>query len=89
MDLDFTSDEPPVGDRLTSLPWPALSLPILVRRDGRSLPLTEHTVLQARDRVSVLVDHELADDLADRIATTRPDPPPSTADEDEGDDAGG
>ena len=89
VDLDFTSDEPPVGNRLTSLPWPALSLPILLRRGGRSLALTEHTVLQARDRVTVLVDHELADELADRIATPRPDQPPSATRADPEDDPDG
>jgi hypothetical protein len=79
VDLEFTSDEPPVGERVASLPWPALSLPILLRRGGLTLALTEDVVLQAGDRITVLVDHRLAGDLADRLAAPRTGPPPSPA----------
>jgi hypothetical protein len=77
VDLEFTADEPPVGERVASLPWPALSLPILLRRGGITLALSEDVVLQAGDRITVLVDHRLAGELADRVATPRGEPPPS------------
>jgi CIC family chloride channel protein len=78
VDLEFTADEPPVGERVAALPWPALSLPIHLRRGGLTLALTGDVVLQAGDRITVLVDHTLADDLADRLATPRPEPPPAS-----------
>jgi CIC family chloride channel protein len=72
VDLAFTSDRPPVGSRLVELPWPALALPILVRREGLSFAPTDSTVLLPGDAVTVLVVRELAGGLADRIAVPEP-----------------
>jgi len=75
VDLEFTSPDPPVGARLAALSWPALALPISVRREGVSFAPTEHTILLEGDRVSVLVQADLADDLPDQLAA-----PATTAD---------
>ncbi len=77
VDLEFTTDTPPVGSRLVAVPWPALTLPIMVRRDGLSFTPTEKTTLRVGDRVTVLVERELADDLADRLADRVASAPPS------------
>jgi chloride channel protein, CIC family len=79
VDLEFSSDAPPVGERLTALPWPALALPIMVRRDGLSFAPTETTVLQAGDRVTVLAEQTLADGLTDRLILPAPPGPPPEA----------
>ncbi len=73
VDLEFTTSDPPVGARLASLPWPALALPIMIRREGLTFSPTEATVLQVGDRVTVLVEHDEADRLADRLIPVDPD----------------
>jgi chloride channel protein, CIC family len=79
VELEFATDAPPVGMALATLPWPALALPIMVRREGLSFAPTTSTVLQAGDRVTVLVAEALADGLADQVSMSvppAPDPPP-------------
>ncbi len=68
LDLEFTSEEALVGVPIADLPWPTLALPIMVRREGLRFAPTATTVLQVGDRVTVLVERELATDFADRLA---------------------
>ena len=68
LDLEFTSDDAPVGVPIADLPWPTLALPIMVRREGLRFAPTSATVLQVGDRVTVLVERELATDFTDRLA---------------------
>jgi chloride channel protein, CIC family len=78
VDLELSSDRGHlVGSRLADLRWPALALPILVRREGLPFTPSEDTVLQGGDRVSVLVERELADDLAERLAPSGDPPDPA------------
>jgi CIC family chloride channel protein len=65
-----------VGSRIADLPWPALSLPVMIRREGLAFAPADSTVLQAGDRISVLVERDAAADLAERLIASRP----STAD---------
>ncbi len=68
VELEFATDAPPVGLPLSSLAWPALALPIMVRRGGLSFAPTAATLLQAGDRVTVLVERALADGLAEQVS---------------------
>ncbi len=68
VDLEFTSSAAAVGRRIAELPWPALSLPITIRRDGRQFSPRGDTTLSQGDRVTVLVAHEEADGLGDALA---------------------
>ena len=69
LDLEFTSDDAPVGVPIADLPWPTLALPIMVRREGLRFAPTATTVLQVGDRVTVLVERELATDFTERLTT--------------------
>ncbi len=85
VDLELSSDRGHlVGSRLADLRWPALALPIMVRREGLPFTPSDDTVLQAGDRVSILVERELAHDLAERLAPSAnpPDPAPDDPDRD-------
>ncbi len=73
VDLEFTTGEPPVGSTMRSMRWPALALPIMVRREGLTFAPTEATVLQVGDRVTVLVEHEQANGLADLLVANAAD----------------
>jgi CIC family chloride channel protein len=74
VDLGFSPDAAPVGTPLVDLPWPPLAMPIVVRREGNLLTPHEAPILQAGDRLTVLVERGQADDLADLLSgeATRP-----------------
>jgi len=80
VDLEFTTSDPPVGSSMESMRWPALALPIMVRREGLTFAPTEATVLQVGDRLTVLVEHEQAGGLADRLVANAADDARAIAD---------
>jgi CIC family chloride channel protein len=67
LDVEFTSGDPPVGIPIAELPWPSLALPIMIRREGLRFAPTGTTVLQVGDRVTVLVERDLAPEFADHL----------------------
>jgi CIC family chloride channel protein len=69
VDLELTGDAALVGRPVGELPWPTLAVPIAIRRSGTRVPPTAATVLEAGDRITVLVARDQADDLTDRLTS--------------------
>jgi CIC family chloride channel protein len=75
VELEFTSGAPPVGMRMSDIAWPALSLPVVVRRDGQQFSPVGDTILSQGDRVTVLVAHGEVDQLSDQLIRAVPNRP--------------
>jgi CIC family chloride channel protein len=66
-DIEIGAGSAPVGHRLADLDWPAFSLPIAVRRAGRSFRPGPATLIEAGDRLTVLVPLELVDRIGELV----------------------
>jgi CIC family chloride channel protein len=75
VDLELGADAAAVGRTLAQLPLPTLSLPIRVWRNGRDFTPGSETILEAGDRLRVLVAGDEADGLSDRLAGDGDDDP--------------
>jgi chloride channel protein, CIC family len=71
VDLEFTRDQPPAGQRIMDVQRPPSSLVIAVRRDGETRMPTGQTKLRKGDRLTVLVPAEHAETLADVVHATQ------------------
>jgi len=69
VDLEIGPGSEPAGRRISELPWPAFSLPIAVRRNGRSFRPGPPTVIEPGDRLTVLVPYDLVDRISELLAT--------------------
>jgi CIC family chloride channel protein len=68
VDLEIGPGSEPAGRRISELPWPAFSLPIAVRRNGRSFRPGPPTVIEAGDRLTVLVPYDLVEHIGELLA---------------------
>ncbi len=68
VDLEIRPGSTPAGRRISELPWPAFSLPIAVRRAGRSFRPGPPTVIEAGDRLTVLVPYDLVERIGELLA---------------------
>jgi CIC family chloride channel protein len=71
VDIELTADAPVVGRALGELPWPTLALPIAIRRGGHQLAPSDEFILDAGDRITVLVAREQADTIGDWFESQR------------------
>jgi CIC family chloride channel protein len=69
VDLDLATAKPPVGRRITDLPWPPRSTVLAIRRGGRAFEPDDTDRLERGDRLTVLVPTSAADSLVDAITT--------------------
>jgi CIC family chloride channel protein len=76
VDLELNEQAAPVGRAVRDLPWPEGTNVLALRRGGETLEPDGSTVLQAGDRLTVLVPAEDADGLADALAAAVSDPRP-------------
>jgi CIC family chloride channel protein len=70
VDLDLATTDPPVGSRITDIPWPARSTILAIRRGGQAFEPDADERLERGDRLSILVPAAAADDLVDTITAT-------------------
>jgi hypothetical protein len=71
VDLELASGQPPVGQRINDLGWPANTRILAIRRADTILPTQENHALEPGDRITLLVPAEAANTLIDTI-TPRP-----------------
>jgi CIC family chloride channel protein len=71
VDLEITQDAPPAGRRVMDIRWLPSSLLIAIRRDGKSFIPTGRTEFQKGDRLTILVDANHADAIADEVSGER------------------
>jgi len=69
VDLDLATAHPPVGRRITDIPWPSRSTILAIRRGQDVFEPDENDRLQRGDRLTVLVPTAAADDLVDTITS--------------------
>ena len=67
VDLELAAPQPPVGNRLGDLAWPARSTILALRRDDHAYEPNPDDRLQQGDRLTVLVPAAAANDLVDVI----------------------
>jgi CBS domain-containing protein len=67
VDLEMHPGAAPIGHRISDLAWPAFSLPIAVRREGRSFRPGPPTVVEPGDRLTVLVPFDLVDHIGELL----------------------
>lgn len=70
VDLDLATASPPVGRRVTEIPWPARTTVLAVRRGDRILDPGDAGPLERGDRLTVLVPASASDGLVDAITET-------------------
>jgi CIC family chloride channel protein len=69
VELQLTTADPPVGRRLSELPWPERSTVLAIRRGERVFQPSAEERLVRGDRLTVLAPAASADELADRISS--------------------
>jgi CBS domain-containing protein len=67
VDLDLATGQPPVGHRITDVPWPPRSTVLAIRRGDRAFQPDDSERLERGDRLTVLVPASAADGLVDAI----------------------
>jgi chloride channel protein, CIC family len=67
VDLELATSQPPVGDRVADVAWPARSTVLAVRRGDDAFEPGPEDRLEQGDRLTVLVPAAAADDLVDVI----------------------
>jgi CIC family chloride channel protein len=70
VELDLAASDPPVGSRITDIPWPPRSTILAIRRGDHAFEPHADERLQQGDRLSILVPAGAADDLVDAITAT-------------------
>ena len=71
VDLDLATAEPPVGRRITDIPWPPRSTILAIRRGDDAFQPDDTERLERGDRLTVLVPAVAADELVDTITAER------------------
>jgi chloride channel protein, CIC family len=68
VDLEFATEDPPVGRRISDIAWPARSKVVAVRRGENAFEPESDDRLRQGDRLTVLVPAAAATDLVDTVA---------------------
>jgi chloride channel protein, CIC family len=63
VDLQLSGPTPPVGQAVGAAHWPSATMLVAIRRDDEWITVSEATVLQQGDRLTLLVPADAVDDL--------------------------
>jgi CIC family chloride channel protein len=70
VDLDLATTNPPVGRRISDIPWPPRSTILAIRRGDEAFEPDDSDRLRRGDRLTLLVPAAAADDVVDTITAT-------------------
>jgi CIC family chloride channel protein len=73
VDVELPASLTGVGQQLGAMSWPALTMPIAIRRGEERFVPTDAFILRAGDRVTALVSRERGEDVGDWFGGSAPD----------------